>query len=276
MKILVIGCGYVGLPLALAARARGDEITAWVHSRASAEALGKHRFPQVITGSAADENLWRGIAKHDRVVHCASSGRGGVEAYREVFLEGARLMNELQPQARRLLVSSTSVYGQSAGELVTEKATAEPASETGRMLREAEKLALAGGAIVVRSAGIYGPGRTVLFEKLKRGEAVMEADGSRWMNQIHRDDLVSAIELLLERGDPGQIYNATDGAPVMQREYYAWCSEFLRVPMPPSGPVNAQRKRGNTNKRVANASLLALGWTPVFRSFREGISADNR
>ena len=183
-------------------------------------------------------------------------------------------MGAHQPQARRLFVSSTSVYGQTDGEIVTEESPAEPATETGKILREAEKVALTAGAIVVRSAGIYGPGRGVLLEKLRRGEAVIEGDGSRWINQIHRDDLVAALMLLLERGEAGQIYNASDDAPVGQRDFYAWCGEFLRKPMPPSGPVDRERKRGLTNKRVSNAKLRALGWAPKFPSFREGLKAE--
>lgn len=273
MKTLVIGCGYVGLPLALRLRSAGDEIAAWVRSQESADALGKHRFQKIIVGSVADTVLWRELEPFDRLIHCASSGRGGVDAYREIFLEGATAICAHQPQARRLFVSSTSVYGQAGGEIVTEESPAEPATETGKILREAEKVALAAGAVVARSAGIYGPGRGVLFEKLCQGEAVIEGDGSRWINQVHRDDLVSALMLLLERGEAGQIYNVCDDAPVRQRDFYAWAADFLRKPMPPHGPVDSQRKRGLTDKRVANAKLRGLGWVPKFSSFREGLAA---
>jgi nucleoside-diphosphate-sugar epimerase len=180
-------------------------------------------------------------------------------------------MNERQPGARRLLVSSTSVYGQTGGEMVTEESAAEPASGTSRILREAEKEATASGATVVRSSGIYGPGRSVLFEKFRRGEAVMEGDGLRWINQIHQRDLVAALAHLIEAGLPGQIYNVTDDTPVTQRDFYAWCAGFLRQPMPPHGPVKVERKRGLTNKRVSNARLKATGWEPKFPSFREGL-----
>lgn len=274
MKTLIIGCGYLGLPLALRRQAEGDEITAWVHSRASAEGLATHGFSRVITGSVADDALWAALPKFDQVVHCASSGGRGVEGYREVFVEGARLMAKWQPSARRVLVSSTSVYGQTQGEIVTENSPAEPAVETGKVLREAEELARAAGIIVVRSAGIYGPGRGVLLEKLRKGEAVIEGDGLRWINQIHRDDLVSAVAHLLKLGETGAIYNASDDEPVTQLDYYRWCSGFLGVPMPPFGPVNTQRKRGLTNKRVSNAKLQGTGWAPRFPSFREGIGAD--
>jgi nucleoside-diphosphate-sugar epimerase len=275
-QTLLVGCGYVGLPLALLLQGRGQEVSAWVHTAASAEALAPHGFHRVITGGVDDNEVWTSLGQsYDLVIHCASSGRGGEAAYEQVFLKGAEMMNAHQPQARRLFVSSTSVYRQNDGEVVTEDSEAEPDTATGRILRVAEKVALEAGATVVRSSGIYGPNRGVLFDKLKRGEAVIEGDGLRWMNQIHQRDLVAALAHLIEAGQPGEIYNATDDTPTTYHDYYAWCSEFLGVAMPPYGPVNTLRKRGITNKRVSNAKLRTTGWEPQYPSFREGIAADH-
>jgi nucleoside-diphosphate-sugar epimerase len=274
-KTLVIGCGYIGLPLARRLQEQGHEITAWVHSAASAEGLTVCRFHRVVVGSVADPLLWNSLhGEFDLVIHAASSGRGGAESYREVFLEGIRRINARQSRARRLMVSSTSVYGQVGGEEVTEESPAEPATETGRVLREAEEAALGCGVIVIRSAGIYGPGRSVLFEKFRRGAAVIEGDGLRWINQVHQRDLVAALEHLVQAGEPGQTYNAADDTPVVLRDYYAWCAEYLGRPLPPGGPVDTQRKRGLTNKRVSNARLRRTGWQPAYPSFREGLSTD--
>jgi nucleoside-diphosphate-sugar epimerase len=272
-RTLIIGCGYIGRPLAQALIARGDTVTGWVRSAESAEELAGVGFARVIAGSVAEENCWRSIEeKFDAVVHSASSGGGGAAAYREVYLEGARQMNLHQPQARHLFVSSTSVYGQTDGAWVDESSPANPASETSRILVEAEGEARASGAMVLRAAGIYGPGRAALFEKFRRGDAVIEGDGMRWINQVHQLDLVAAIEHLLEVGTPGQIYNACDNEPVMLRDYYAWCSETLRLPLPPHGPADPKRKRGVTNKRIDNRKLRATGWSPRFPSFREGMA----
>ncbi len=275
-RILIIGGGgYVGLPLALRFKREGNEVVAWARSAEGAALLAERGLSDIVMGNVADPAAWEKVrGDFDIVFHAASSGRGGEEAYREVFLRGARMMNERQARARKIFVSSTSVYGQAQGEIVTEDSPAEPASATSRILREAEQVALEEDAIVVRSAGIYGPERGVLFQKLQRGEAVIEGDGLRWINQVHRDDLVAALPHLLVAGVPGEIYNACDDAPVTYRDYYAWCAELLSVPMPPTGPVNTQRKRGLTNKRVSNAKLRATGWAPVYPSFREGLRND--
>jgi nucleoside-diphosphate-sugar epimerase len=249
-KTLLIGCGYIGLPLALRLKEAGHEISAWVHSPESAEALAPHQFHRVIAGSVAEPRLWDSVPEnYQLVIHCASSGGGSEADYEQVFLKGVLMMNTRQPRARRLFVSSTSVYRQNEGEVVTEKSNADPATATGRVLRVAEKVAM--------------------------GEAVIEGDGLRWINQIHQGDLVAAIFHLIDSGTPGEIYNATDDTPVTYRDYYAWCSKFLGQPMPPHGPVNTERKRGLTNKRVSNAKLRALGWTPVYPSFREGLAANH-
>jgi nucleoside-diphosphate-sugar epimerase len=271
-KILIIGCGYIGLPLALRLKEQGDEVGVWVRSGTSADLLTENHFERIVAGNVAADNIWKDIREaYDLVIHCASSGRGDEAVYREVFLEGVRMMARYQPPARKLFVSSTSVYGQTQGEMVTEESSAEPAGATGRILREAENAAVAAGAIIVRSSGIYGPKRGVLFEKFRKGEAIIEGDGTRWINQIHQHDLVAALAHSIDVGKPGQIYNATDDTPVTHRDYYAWCSDFLQKPMPPFGPVNLERKRGLSNKRVSNAKLRATGWSPRYPSFREGL-----
>lgn len=271
--VLIIGCGYVGLPLARRLRGHGHQVDGWVRSAESAQDLAGEPLAEIIAGSVADETVWQGLTKnYEAVIHCASSGGRGEAGYEEVFGQGARMMNRHQSGARRLFISSTSVYGQNTGEVVTEESPTEPASPTSRILRRAEQEVLAAGALVLRPSGIYGPGRAVLFEKLKRGEAIIEGAGGRWINQVHRHDLVEAVAFLLQAGTPGEIYNVTDDCPVSYLDYYRWCSAFLRLPMPPHGPIHLHRKRGLTNKRVSNAKLRTLGWQPQFPSFREGLT----
>jgi hypothetical protein len=113
--------------------------------------IEEYHFSRIIAGSVAAERLWKTVEPCDRIILSASSNRGGPEVYREVFLEGARMVRAFLPAARTVFVSSTSVYGQAAGEIVTEESSAEPSTETGQILREAEDVALAGGAIIAGS-----------------------------------------------------------------------------------------------------------------------------
>ncbi len=205
----------------------------------------------------------------DVLLDCVSSGRGGgAEQYRRVYLDGARhLLDAFRPR-RTVYTGSTSVYAQVDGAWVDEASPAEPDRETGRVLRETEAVVLAApGGTVARLAGIYGPGRSTLLRKFLAGEAVIEGDGLRWLNQIHRDDAAAALFRLAQPDAPPGVYNVADDTPLTQRGLYESLAEIHRLSLPPSGPIDLDRKRGWTSKRVNNGRLRSLGWRPAFPSF---------
>jgi nucleoside-diphosphate-sugar epimerase len=122
--------------------------------------------------------------------------------------------------------------------------------------------------MVARLAGIYGPGRSFLLRKFLAGEAVLDREDDRLVNQAHRDDIVSALFLLAERrADLGrQIYNVVDDQPILARDAYQWLSAHFRRSLP-TGKIAAAWKRGDSNKRVSNKKLRALGWEPRYPNF---------
>jgi nucleoside-diphosphate-sugar epimerase len=200
----------------------------------------------------------------DAVIHCASSGGGGAESYRQIYFEGARnLIAELRPQIF-LYTSSTSVYAQTGGEWVDEESAAEPGHETGRILRATEDLVRQQGGTVARLAGIYGPGRSALLRNLLSGEARIETGEPRYLNQVHRDDIATSLFQLVNTPNDSQIFNVTDDQPLTQRACYEWLAQKLQRPPPPTAAPGGERKRGASNKRVANQKLRARGWRPHF------------
>lgn len=277
LNVLVAGCGFLGLPLARRLHETGCQVLGLTHSVATAEGLQGEPFP-VRPCDVSDAASVRALPHpacetFDVVVHCASSGRGGPEAYRRVYLEGcASLLNELAP-GQMIFTSSTSVYAQVSGEMVSEESPAEPAAETGRILRETEELVLAKDGAVLRLAALYGPGRSVLLRKFFTGEAVIEGDGSRWINQIHRDDAVEAYVQVIQRG-AGGLFNVCDDRPLQQAAVYEFLARHFERPLPPTGEVNLNKKRGFSNKRVSNEKLRALGWRPKYGTFFEAVERD--
>lgn len=206
----------------------------------------------------------------DAVVHCAASGRGGEEAYRRVYVDGCRNLTEVFPGVRVVFTSSSSVYGQTDGSVVTEESEAVPDRETGRLLLAAEGVVVAAGGVAARLSGIYGPGRSVILRKFLAGEAVIEEDGRRYLNQIHRDDAAEGLLRLVEGGFCG-VFNVADSMPLSQLECYEGLSRMLDRPLPPSGPRDLDRKRGWTHKRVSNEKLRGTGWEPRFGSFLDAV-----
>ena len=198
-------------------------------------------------------------------MHCASSG---ADSYLHVYRDGAANLAACFPNARIIFTSSTSVYPQHDGSSVTEESAVEPDSENAQILGQAEKIVLTNDGIVLRVAGIYGPGRSFLLRSVMNGTAV---SSDRFVNQVHRDDVASAISFLARcrAVDPPRIFNVVDDTPAPRPEILAWLSERLGIPLLNSAP-SPESKRGRSNKRVSNAKLRALGWVPAYPSYREG------
>ncbi len=286
MRVLIIGCGYVGLPLGAELVKQGHEVFGVRRSAAGAAELtaaGIHPVTADIT-RPADLALLPG--PFDWVVNTVSSTKGGEEEYRQVYLQGTRnLLAAFPPGSLRKFVytSSTSVYGQTDGSVVKETSATEPASATSRVLVETENLLLEAAqsaqfpSVILRVSGIYGMGRGHLFQQYLRDEARIAGKGERILNMIHRDDLVTALVAALKSGRPGEIYNATDDEPVAQIHFFRWLSESLGKPMPAfaTEAEDAQRKRGRTNKKISNRRLrMELGVAFQYPNFRMGYSAE--
>lgn len=270
---LIVGCGFLGEALADRLHGAGWAVTGWTHSMESAARLAAGKPYPVEARDISDAAAVLAAAgaegfRPEAVVQCVSAGRGGgAEAYRRAYLDGARNLLAAFPGARFVFTGSTSVYAQTDGGWVEEGSPAEPDRETGRVLLETESVVLGAGGAVARLAGLYGPGRSVLLRKFLAGEATIEGDGGRWLNQVHRDDAAAAVARLLAADAPSGVYNAADDTPLTQVAIYQGLSERLGRPLPPSGPPDLDRKRGWTSKRVSNTKLRALGWRPRFPSF---------
>jgi nucleoside-diphosphate-sugar epimerase len=267
LKILIAGCGYVGTATAKLFHQQGWTVTAWTRTGDIAD----HELP--IAKRAVDlrqaDDVRRNSFECDVVVHCASSGGGDAAEYRRIYRDGAANLAASFPRARLIFTSSTRVYEQRDGSWVDENSPAEPVSDKGKILREAEKAVLATGGIVLRLGGIYGPARSFLLQGVINGTASSSAD--RYVNQIHRDDIASAIFFLVQRPAiaPPRIFNVVDDMPVPRREILKWLSAQLRKPLSDL-PNEDARSRGQSNKRVSNAKLRALGWSPVYPGYQEG------
>lgn len=204
------------------------------------------------------------------VIHCASSGRGGPEAYRGVFLDGSSHLTKAFPDSHLILTSSTSVYHQTDGSDVDEASSTKPIRETSRLLLEAEKVVLNSNGTVARLAGLYGPGRSVVLRKYLDGSAVIEESGQRILNQIHVEDAASAVLHLASLKSTG-IYNVSDNSPISQLECYQGLAKFFDRPLPPTGEKNTSRKRAWTHKRVLNDKIRATGWAPSYPCYFDAL-----
>lgn len=284
MRILILGCGYVGTEAGRQLVVAGHSVVGVCRSPERIGELESLGIQPEVGDLTRREDLERLPGPFDAVINAVSSSKGGAAEYRSVYLEGTRTVLDWlrsHPLQRFAYTSSTSVYAQTDGSWVDECSPATPTGETGSLLRATEDLLLDANrergfpAVILRVAGIYGPGRGFLFQKFLAGEATISGDGSRFINMVHRDDVASALVRVMDPTLAAGLYNCVDDAPLPQGEFLRWAAQSLDRPEPPTAPEPAPgtRKRGASHKRVSNARLRATGWVPKFPSWREGYRA---
>jgi nucleoside-diphosphate-sugar epimerase len=286
MKCLIVGCGYVGVPLGKELVRLGHEVFGLRRNAATESELKAAGIRPLIADITRPDELARLPDGFDWVVNCVASRGGGAEDYRRIYLQGTRhLLDWLsaKPPQKFVYTSSTSVYGQTDGSWVKETSPTEPLSKTAKVLLETERLLLAAVAdrkvptVILRVAGIYGPERGHGFKQFLKNEARMKGDGSRFLNMIHRDDVIGCIIAALKNSRAGEVYNVVDDEPVSQMDFFLWLAEELGKKLPPTVPEDygEDRKRGVTNKRVSNRKLkMEFGHQFKYPNFRIGYTEE--
>ena len=263
---LVIGAGDIGLGLAASLIEAGVAVTTM--NRSGRSVVGA----DVFVGDLAEPASLAALPAADTVVFTTAPPGRDEAAYRLAYLDGpGRVLAALPaPPERVVLISTTGVHGQDAGEWVDEASPAEPTRPTARVVRRGEQqLSALAPTIVVRPAGIYGPGRARFVDRVRAGEEPVAADGTpRWTNRIHRDDLVSALLAVTTHPDPPATVIAVDDAPSPRDDVIRHLADRLGAPPPASIDVEA-----TTGKRCRNTALRSLGWAPEHPTFREGYAA---
>ncbi len=271
-QVVIAGCGDIGTGLGLRLRQRGWRVFGL---RRDTSALPEGIEPITADLTCADKPAqWPD--KVDYLVYCPAAGNRDAQLYQRLYVQGLEHVLGWLQGGRRLpghllQVSSTGVYAQSEGEWVTENSPALPDSETGKVLLQAEDVALRCGfpASVVRLAGIYGPGRNRLIEQV-RGGLCVPAEPPQYTNRIHRDDAVGLLEHLLLEADKDELlapcYLGVDDEPVSMHEVASWLAEQLGTQLLTDGPTSGRLG----SKRCSNALARESGWAPRYPSFREG------
>jgi nucleoside-diphosphate-sugar epimerase len=273
--VLVVGCGYLGRRVAERWRAEGRRVFATTRRPERAAELAERGLEPVVCDVLRPDSL-RALPAADTVVYCVGLDRAAGVPMRVVYVDGlANVLGELAGRqggapGRFVYVSSTGVYGQADGSEVAETAATEPAEESGRVVLEAERLLRERlrEAVVLRFAGIYGPGRLLRSQALRAREAIA-ADPEGWLNLIHVEDGAAAVVAAAERGRPGAVYNICDDRPVRRRDFYAQLARLLGAPPPCFAPPPPHEW---VNRRVVNRRLREeLGMALRYPSYEEGL-----
>jgi nucleoside-diphosphate-sugar epimerase len=180
--------------------------------------------------------------------------------------------------------STVGVYGDFGGAWVDESAPTQPVNRRSAQRVEIEQqwrdYAAARGIplMVLRLAGIYGPGRSS-FDKLREGTARRIVKAGQVFNRIHVEDIGRVTALAAERRLAGT-FNLSDDEPAPPQDLVEYAAKLMGVPVPPDIPFEQAemtpmaRSFYGDNKRVLNRAIkAALGIELLYPNYRAGLDA---
>ena len=281
MTRLVFGCGYLGARVAGQWLAAGHAVFAATRSAERARLLEQDGLRPIVADVTRPETL-RELPTAETVLFAIGYDRRASASRRAVQVDGLRAVLDAlpAPPARILYISSTGVYGQSDAAWVDEDSPCRPTREAGQVLLAAEQLLAqhpqGSRAIILRLAGLYGPGRIPRAVDLPTGRPIPVPSHGH-LNLIHVDDAAAVVLAAELHAQPPRTYLVADGHPVARREFYTYLAGLLGLPRPQfvePPPDDPAALRARADKRVNNARMLAeLRVTLAYPTYREGLRA---
>ncbi len=259
---LIVGCGYLGQRIARLWVRRGLKVYALTRSQSKADVLSEAGICPVV-GNLADRRSLGELPAADVIVWAVGFERSAGTARESVWIDGlANIIGSLNATSaprRFLYVSSTGVYGDAAGEVVSESTAPNPITEGGivgwqaeQKLRQlAEQRMPKMEVVVLRMAGIYGPERLLRrTADLKAGVPISAAPDD-WLNLIHVEDAARMVDIAASAVVFPPLINVVNKGTLSRRQYYSRLSQLVGGPPPVFGDATtASSRTGSGNKRV--------------------------
>ena len=281
MGVFIFGMGYSSEAAARALhRSRDPDIPIFGTTREPTNVSTEARRLHVFNGTAPGATLGPDVARATHVIVSIPPDANGdpVLRHHRANIAAAENLEWL------CYFSTVGVYGDAGGAWVEETAATDPGNARSRQRLEAEAEWRAFAArrgvplLILRLAGIYGPGRSA-FDRLRDGTARRIVKPGQVFNRIHVEDIgrVTALAALARLGGT---FNLADDAPGPPQDVIARAAQLLGITPPPAVPFETAemtpmaRSFYADNKRVSNAAIKsALGIELLYPTYREGLAA---
>ena len=253
MRVSILGCGWLGLPLAASLVEDGHEVRGSTTKPDKLEAIrDAGAQPHLVRLSPEPVGETEGFFDADLLIVTLPPA-GDDEAYLQ-RLASVVAAGRKEGTRRYLFTSSTSVYAE-RGEIVDETDTTPPATERGKRMREAEALFLTPpiDAVILRLGGLMGPDREP--GRFLAGRTGVNGPGQP-VNLVHRDDVIAVIRELIRQGVHRGVFNVVADEHPPKRAYYTARAEALGLEPPTFS------EEPSPGKRVSNQKVKdVLGYT---------------
>ena len=267
-RFLIIGCGDLGNTIATKLISQQHQVYGL---RRNIDQLSVGVQP-IACDFYEIENL-PPLPEVDYVIFSAAAKSRDLEHYRQIYVDAPAAILKALPTVpiRSFVVSSTGVYAQNSGEWIDENSSAEPnTAHSAQLLAGESQFKQKSACTVIRSSGIYGPGRTHLLKRILSGTIALETP-THFSNRIHSDDLADFVVHLIGKAIDNQplkeLYLASDGHPAPIHEITKWLAEQLGVTVNHQEPI----QRGG-NKRIANRAMRESGFVCRYQDYKAGFA----
>lgn len=280
MRIFLTGAtGVIGrrvVPLLLSG---GHEVTAVARTADKRAALERVGAKAVAVDLFDVAQVHQATADHDVVINLATHVPHSTMA---MMMPGAWSENDrirrdaaaiLSMSSNRFIQESFACYADGGDRWLDEQAPIAPVSYN-RTILDAERAGAKG--VVLRFAAFYGDDSPLTREMAKIARSnwsPLPGAPDAFFSSVSHDDAASAVVAALKA--PDGIYNVTDDEPLTRRDFVM----ALGARAPKFAPAWTARLMGSMGElmsrsvRMTNAKLKAAsGWTPRYRSAREGLA----
>lgn len=258
-RIGILGCGWLGLPLAESLLKKGFRIHGTTTTEEKIEMLqhqGIDAFLVTLTEKGVLGNLGGFLSGIEiLIINIPPKLRGPKQE--DYILKMKFLLKAIQTSdiGKIIFVSSTSVYGNLEGE-VTETTIPRPSSESGRQLLAVERLfkdEMTTKATIVRFGGLIGADRHPIHHLT--GKKDLE-NGQDPVNLIHQNDCVRILEHIILYDWWDETFNGVYPCHPVKADYYRAEAQKRNLQPPVYRPVMATKGKKIASPALTNVKMF--------------------
>jgi nucleoside-diphosphate-sugar epimerase len=234
MKILIIGCGYVGKAVAKLWQETGHLVTVTTTTPAKLTELKAIANQAILFKSDQLEQFSEIIADQELILLTIGASSRTEEAYKNTYLKTAQNLAKILPQNQSvkqvIYTGSYSILGNHNGAWVTEETPPQPLNESNLILQQTEQI-------------------------------LLSLSGQEFSNWIHLEDIVNALELIRQKSLTG-IYHLANDYPLTKQELLdKMCQKYH---LPTISWTGSQPETVAYNLRLSNQKIKDTGLKLIY------------